>query len=116
MAVRFNINNAKITERLNNPFGKDGMAMLASQILKDCNEYCKWDTGMLVDSSLIHSKLEQGLLIWQTPYAARQYYEIKTAITSDGHPKATWRWCEVAKGVYKNDWGRQAQEIARKYG
>lgn len=114
MSVHFNIDQSKIAERLQNPFG-DGLEMLSSQILRDCNEYCKEDTGMLIASSLVHSDLKNGRLVWRTPYAARQYYEIRTAY-HDVNSNATWRWCEVAKQNYMERWGRQAQAIARLYG
>ena len=116
MSVRINVNEPQIRERVDHPLSERGMEMLCSQILRDCNDYCKWDSGTLVASSLIHSRLSEGLLIWQTPYAARQYYEIQTAYTTEGHPKATWRWCEVAKNNHQEDWGRQAAAIARLYG
>ena len=114
MPVKFNINSAQIQKKCENPLGEQGLAMLSSQILKDCNYYCKEDTGMLIASSMTHSKLKEGLLIWQTPYAARQYYEIRTAY-KDVNSNASWRWCEVAKSLHLADWGRQAQAIARLY-
>ena len=113
--MRIDINETKIKERLKNPFGETGMAMLASQILRDCNEYCKEDSTALISSSLIHSKLKEGLLVWQTPYAARQYYEIKTAY-HDVNPNATWRWVEVAQQHFYNRWLQQAQALVRLYG
>lgn len=113
MAVRIEINSAEINEKVSNPFGQ-GFEMLCSQILRDCNMYCKEDTGALIASSLIHSDLKNGRLVWQTPYAARQYYEIPTAY-HDVNSQATWRWCEVAKQNHLADWGRQAQAIARLY-
>lgn len=93
---------------------KSGLAMLSSIILNDCNKYCKVDTGALIMSSFIHSDLKNGLLVWQTPYAARQYYEIPTAYT-DVNSNASWRWCEVAKQRHGDTWGRQAQAIMRLY-
>ena len=93
---------------------ESGIEMLASQILKDCNRYCKEDTGMLIISSYIHSDLKKGRLIWRTPYAARQCYEIPTAY-KDVNSNASWRWCEVAKQNHGTDWGRQAQAITRLY-
>lgn len=93
----------------------NGREMLCSQILRDCNRYCKEDTGMLIISSLIHSRLKEGILIWNTPYAARQYYSIPTAyheVNSD----ATWHWVDVAKQHHKADWARQAQAITKLYG
>ena len=114
MAVKINIDGNRITYKIDRAI-KNGLAMLSSQILKDCNRYCKEDTGALIISSYIHSDLEHGKLIWRTPYAARQYYEITTAHT-DVNENASWRWCEVAKSLHVADWGRQAQEIARLYG
>ena len=115
MPVKFNINRAQINKKCNNPFGEEGLEMLSSQVLKDCNRYCKEDTGALIQSSYIHSELKKGLLIWQTSYAARQYYEIRTAY-KDVNPNASWRWVEVAKNLHKEEWTRQAQAIARLYG
>lgn len=113
MAVRIEINENTIRARIDNAWSS-GLEMLSSQILRDCNMYCKEDTGMLIMSSYIHSRLKEGLLIWQTPYAARQYYEIPTAY-KDVNPQASWRWCEVAKQNHLAEWGRQAQAITRLY-
>ena len=114
MSVKITINEQGIKAKIDNVWSS-GLEMLSSQILRDCNEFCKEDQGYLIMSSYIHSKLKEGLLIWNTPYAARQYYEIQTAYKSPNH-NATWRWCEVAKQKYKARWARQAQAIARLYG
>ena len=114
MSVRITINENTIQAKIDNTW-KNGLEMLSSEILRDCNRYCKEDTGMLIMSSYIHSRLKEGLLIWQTPYAARQYYEIQTAY-KDVNSNASWRWCEVAKNNHRDRWARQAQEIVRKYG
>ena len=114
MSVRFNIDESKIQSKIERTWER-GLEMLSSQILRDCNQYCKEDTGMLIASSLIHSRLKEGLLIWQTPYAARQYYAIPTAY-HDVNPNATWRWCEVAKNNHLDRWCRDAQAIVRYYG
>ena len=114
MAVRFNIDAQAIGAKIENTLDK-GLEMLSSEILKDCNKYCKEDTGTLIGSSYIHSDLKHGRLIWRTPYAARQYYEIRTAY-HDVNGNATWRWCDVAKQNHLEKWGRQAQAIARLYG
>lgn len=114
MSVRININENTIILKEEGAW-KKVLPMLSSEILTDCNEYCKRDTGMLIASSLTHSRLNEGVLVWQTPYAARQYYEIRTAY-KDKNPKATWRWVEVAKQHRKDRWERKAREIARYYG
>ena len=115
MSVQIKIDENHIKTVIDSKW-KNGLAMLSAIILTDCNNYCKFDTGMLVASSLIHSDLKNGKLIWRTPYAARQYYEIQTAHKLEGHPNATWRWCEVAKNNHAERWGRQAQAIMRYYG
>ena len=112
MPVKVFINRHDVEVKVENAF-KQGMGVLASEILDDCNQYCKMDTGDLIASSYIHSKLDEGKLIWQTPYARRQYWEIRTAITDNGNPKATWKWCEVAKKNHIKQWERQAQIALR---
>ena len=113
MSVKINIDGDKIKYKIDRTI-KNGMGMLSSEILKDCNKYCKEDTGLLIVSSYIHSDLDNGKLVWQTPYAARQYYEIRTAY-KDVNNNASWRWCEVAKTNHLERWCRQAQAIVRLY-
>lgn len=113
MSVKIEINEGKIIGKIDMA-AQSGMEMLASQIRRDCNRYCKEDTGMLIVSSLIHSDLKRGRLVWQTPYAVRQYYEIRTAY-KDVNSDASWRWCEVAKNNHGKRWERQAQAIKRYY-
>ena len=50
---------------------KSTLEILSEEILNDCNEYCKEDSGTLKASAMIHSDLPNGRLIWQTPYARR---------------------------------------------
>ena len=104
MPVKIIMNRHNVETRVEYAF-KKGMGVLANEILNDCNQYCKMDTGNLIASSYIHSKLDEGKLIWQTPYARRLYWEIKTSLT----PGRTWKWCEVAKRKHIEQWKRQAQ-------
>ena len=101
MSVKILVNEDTIQVKIDNAW-KSGLEMLSSQVLKDCNRYCKEDTGMLILSSFIHSDLKKGRLVWQTPYAARQYYEIQTAY-KDVNANASWRWCELAKSLHQAD-------------
>ena len=113
MSVKIQIDSNHIKAKIDSTW-ESGREMLSSIILRDCNKYCKQDTGMLIMSSYIHSQLKKGLLIWRTPYAARQYYAIPTAY-KDVNPQASWRWCEVAKNNHKDTGARQAQAIMRYY-
>ena len=109
MPVKIEINKAQVLAKVGVAWSK-ATQPLAEEILADCNEYCKMDTGNLIASSQIHSQLDRGLLVWATPYAARQYYAIRTAST-DKNPMATWRWAEVAKNHRFERWQQQAQRL-----
>ena len=88
---------------------RKGLFALSSQVLGDCNQYVKYDQGTLEKSSYAHSKLAEGRLIWQTPYAKRQYWEIRTSLT----PGRMWKWCETAKRNHKDTWRRIAEKALR---
>lgn len=111
MPVKIYIDKHKVETRVEYAFHK-GMGILANEILNDCNQYVKEDTGTLLMSSYIHSKLDEGKLIWQTPYARRQYWAIRTAY-KDVNPNASWKWCEVAKSKHLRQWTRQAEILMR---
>lgn len=109
MPVKIDIKPGTVAAHVKWAWNK-GLALLSNEVLNDCNQYCKMDTGALIASSLIHSKLSEGKLIWQTPYAKRQYWEIKTAFKIP-NPNASWKWCEVAKKRHIDRWQKQAQKI-----
>lgn len=109
MPVKINISKHAIEAKINGAW-KKGLPILTEEILNDCNQYVKVDSHQLEQSALIHSRPQEGLLIWQTPYARRQYWEIQTAY-KDVNPKATWKWCEVAKKNHFDQWQRQAQRL-----
>lgn len=106
MPVKIMIDPDKVVARVMNVFNQDVLPALSEEILADCNEYCKEDNHILIDSSIEKSKPEKGLLIWETPYAKRQYWEIKTSLT----PGRTWKWCETAKRRWcKTKWSKKAE-------
>ena len=109
MAVKINFVKEQAMAKIMDTFNAN-LEELSSEILNDCNQYCKEDTGTLIASSLVHSDLKNGKLIWQTPYARRQYWEIRTAYKTV-NPNASWRWCEVAKKRHLNQWIKQAQRL-----
>ena len=107
MPIKIQINKSAVQTKVMTAF-KKGLPILSEEILNGCNQYCKEDSGALIASSLIHSVHAEGKLIWQTPYARRQYWEIRTAYT-DVNPNASWKWCEVAKQKYIEQWKKQAK-------
>lgn len=108
MPVKINISGDDVEAKVKSAWEKILYA-LSSEILGDCNEYCKEDTGALIASSNTHSLPQEGLLIWQTPYAKRQYWEIETSLK----PGRTWKWCETAKNKHKSDWDKRAENFIR---
>lgn len=108
MPVRINIDPNQCGVRVMTAW-KEGLFALSSQILGDCNQYVKIDQHTLESSSYVASQLSEGKLIWDTPYAKRQYWEIKTSLT----PGRTWKWCEAAKRKYGKEWKRIAERGLR---
>ena len=111
MPVHINISSQKIQVRVDEAW-ENGLQKLSTEILADCNEYCKEYTGTLILSSWVHSQLSRGKLIWNTPYARRQYWGIRTA-HKDKNPQATWKWCHAAKKKWQERWNRLAQKALK---
>lgn len=103
--MKCTINKAQVKMRIKDAW-KAGLWRLSEEILEDCNEYCKRSPDHTMrDSSLAQSKPQDGILVWETAYARRQYWEIQTALT----PGTTWKWCETAKRNHKQQWEEQAK-------
>lgn len=83
---------------------QSAIAATSQQALKDCNFYCKQDTGALIQSSLTHSDIDGGVLKWVTPYAVPQYTFPPTR--TDKNPNASPEWCAVAEANHKDEWDR----------
>lgn len=110
MSVHIEFNKALAKQKIVKHWNEQVLAPLSEQILADCNQYCKEDTGALIASSQAHSRPKEGKLIWQTPYARRQYYKIRTAHTTI-NPGARWRWAHFAKSAHLGDWQQIAQKL-----
>ena len=108
MPVRINISKSAVRAKVEGAW-KSVLPVLTEEIMNDCNQYVKVRDHALEQSALTHSRPQEGLIIWQTPYACRQYWEIRTAYT-DVNPNATWKWAEVAKAFCKDKWQRKAQQ------
>lgn len=108
MPVKIRIDPNQVGQKVMTAW-KDGLPALSEEILADCNEYCKEDQHTLIDSSIAASIPSEGKLIWETPYAKRQYWAIKTSLT----PGRTWKWCETAKRKHKKRWKMLAERGLR---
>ncbi|MGN0596356.1 MAG: minor capsid protein [Ruminiclostridium sp.] len=117
------------------------VAIVAQSALTDCNYYAPQDTSVLINSSLIHSTMEaemrsmpratedgkaivyaaegshteNGLLIWETPYARSLYYGVSKNGNSinyskDINPNASKAWCEKAFAEHGDEWQKMMQK------
>lgn len=110
MGVRINFNQAAARRKLLRHWDESVLHPLSEQILTDCNLYCKEDTGALIASSKLHSRPREGTLVWSTPYAKRQFWEIRSA-SHDVNAQAVWRWCYAAKAAHMGDWDALAKRL-----
>ena len=81
---------------------------VAEQALADCNYFAKRDQGTLIESSETSSDIQNGELVWNTPYAKKQYYS--GTPSKDVNPNASLMWCEKAHDTYGADWEKIAQK------
>ena len=108
MSVKIQIDRNKVCAKVMGAW-KESLLPLSAQILQDCNKYVKVDQHTMESSSYAVSDLHNGKLVWDTPYAKRQYWEIRRAIV----PGRTWKWCETAKRKHKADWQKLAERLLR---
>ena len=53
--------------------GGEVQLFVDTEIIKHCDPYVPFDTGMLKDSPLYASRIGHGEIIYDTPYARRMY-------------------------------------------
>lgn len=87
-----------------------GVPILTSEILKDVNLFVKRDQDTMMNSAQTATDFDNGVIVYNTKYARRQYYTGK-ARNRDKYPRATTRWFRVAKDLHRDQWAEQAQVI-----
>lgn len=111
--TRVTFNAASVRARIK-AASNDAIFAVATQALKDANQYCPEDQHDLVNSSLTNSEPEKGILRWATVYARYQYY----GVAMEGRPPkvATNRplkytkpgahkmWAHYARARHGNEW------------
>lgn len=101
-------------QRIKSVINNYGQPFLDQMILKDSNYYIPADTWNLRDSSLMHSDIGGGKLVWQTPYARRLYYNPQYNFSKDKNPNARGLWFEEAKSNHKDKWIKETEREVRK--
>ena len=82
---------------------------LDALILGDSNYFCPLKTGKLQQSAIINSRIGSGELVWETPYARRQYYDYHKP-PYQPNPNACGKWFEAAKARWLEKWVRFVNE------
>ena len=108
MPIKIQIDPNKVGAKVTGAWDKALHAEI-SQIAGDTNQFVKVDQHTLENSMRFHSENGVGEVTWDTPYAKRQYWEIKTSLT----PGRTWKWIETAKRKFKSDWQRIIEKALR---
>ena len=83
---------------------KKMQVILDTQVIKDSNYYAPQMDGALINSSLIASQIGSGILMWDTPYARKLYYNPGYNFSTDKNPNAQGLWFEAAKADFISEW------------
>jgi hypothetical protein len=106
VTVDFDVNAAI---ELRAPALRKAQVKLDVEVIKYSNYFCPQDEGTLQKSALTASRIGEGIVEWNTPYAAAQYYGLPRK-SKDMNPNARMKWFESAKVVNLEKWQRIAQE------
>ena len=102
MAVKVNVRkDLKGVPKRVKQMTKKGQYALANQVHSDSNRYAPFLSGDLRNQSNISP--DNKRIIWNVPYARRQYYNYGAKFTTPGTgPK----WDEKAKEIHGRTWER----------
>lgn len=107
-SIKIKLTNPRATAaRLNNLVKQKAMPIVAEQILTDCNEFVRMQSGALAASG--HPEANGSRIVWDTRYAKRVYYT--GTPRTNVNPQASLRWCEKAKRQYSQDWADMISSI-----
>lgn len=86
---------------------------LDSEVLRTSAPYVPMRDGNLMRSGTNGTKLGSGQVIYNAPYARKQYYGLNFHFSKDLHPQACAQWFEKAKAVHLKDWIDGVQKIVK---
>lgn len=107
MGVKITIDRMRIMARVKSGI-KEMIPAVSEQALTDCNYFARRDQGTLIQSSQTASNLQEGKLVWNTPYAKKMYYT--GTPSKDVNPNASLMWCDKARDTFGGDWQETAQK------
>lgn len=107
--------NVKKLQQKNTFANAESQMILDTQVLKDSNYYVPKDTGNLEASGVAHSRIGDGHIEWNTPYARKLYYNPQYNFSEDTNPNAQGLWFEAAKSNHRETWAEIVKKIYSKY-
>lgn len=110
MGVKVTFDKQSVKAKIQNA-SKKATYVIANELLKDANYYCREDTGELNKSAIRASKLEEGLLVWDTPYAKTMYY--MGSPVKDRNPNASLMWAHKASDENREAYIEMAQKVIK---
>lgn len=81
-----------------------------SECLRLCDRKIPKDTGALIQSGIINTRVGSGQVIWRTPYARRLYYHPE--YNFDQSPERGAYWFDRMKTQHKKDILKGAARLA----
>ncbi len=81
-------------------------------ILKNSNKHVRKQSGMLEKSGKLYSKINDGLIEYNTPYAEDVYFY--GTPSTNVNPLAEIQWVEYAIGKYKDNMINELQLLIEK--
>lgn len=109
MKASVDFDRGALVDRLGEAAAK-AQKLLDARVLADSNYWCPLDTGTLVKSAQLATRLGTGQLEWRTPYADKQYWG-DFDHTRSLKPHATAMWFETAKAHNLSDWQEVVREV-----
>lgn len=94
------------------PRFKRAQAWIDNEVLKDCDPYVPFRTGVLVKSGTLGTKIGSGKVEYIATYAKSCYYSLRE-FSKEKHPKACAQWFEKAKAVNVAKWKKGVEKILK---
>ena len=110
--VTVKLDKGAVKARVNTDM-KQGVKEISNEFLKDSNYFVREDSSELQKSAIRASDPDNGILVWDTPYAKRVFYT--GTPSKDKNPNASLMWCEKAKDKNKGKYKRMFQAIINRH-
>lgn len=106
--------NPAFATRMNRS-GNTTLAQLTQIVARDTDKFVTFQTGMLKNTANIASDYDNGLIVYPTPYARRQYYlhPQGTDLHGDTGLRGSY-WGQRSKGANMSSWETTAHKLMKK--